>query len=88
MYFIAHILSPGEAYIKAEYDPTGISRVKRALQGFSIRLWCRIQGILLQIKIKSKKKVSQILQVDVFVKDLIFKLPKNPQTSLHLKTAP
>lgn len=39
------------------------SRVKRALQGFSIRLWCRIQGILLQIGLKNREKVSQNLQV-------------------------
>lgn len=49
------------------------SRVKRALQGFSIRPWGRIRGILLQIRIKSQKRVSQNLQVDVFVKNLIFK---------------
>lgn len=39
------------------------SRVRRALQGFSIRLCCRIQGILLQIRLKNQKRVSQNLQV-------------------------
>lgn len=48
------------------------SRVKRALQGFSIRLWCRIQSILLHVRLKNQKRVYQNLQVDVFLKDLIF----------------
>lgn len=54
-------------YLQAKLTPGLVmsllapSRVKRVLQGFSIRFWCRIQGILLQIRLKNQKRVSQNL---------------------------